>query len=121
MESHIVFKMLGDETRLRMMMLMKERPMCVCEFEQILDMKQARLSKQLMNLREHGLVSNERIGLRVFYDLSEEIKNSQGLMTYLDTLTSGCDQLKMDALNLVRFDLEVDTSNFVCHSVKKEN
>jgi ArsR family transcriptional regulator len=109
--------MLGDETRLRMMMLIKKRPICVCELEQLLTMKQARISKQLMNLREHDLVQTNRQGLRVFYELSDELKNNKALLTYLEELESECGQLKIDQENLLRFDNEVDTTNFVCKTL----
>jgi ArsR family transcriptional regulator len=120
MESHLIFKMLGDETRLRIIMIIKERQICVCELEQILDMKQARISKQLMSLRENGLVISKRVGLRVFYELSEEFVSSKGLMTYLDEIVDGCNQLVVDKINLNKFDETVDTKDFVCQTMRSE-
>ena len=114
MHSHVVFKMLGDETRLRLIMLIRLRPICVCELEDILEMKQARISKQLMKLREEGMVTANKVGLRVFYALADDLKDDTVLMRYLADLKNQCTTLQKDYNTHMRYTNETDTSCFVC-------
>lgn len=62
-----VLKALSDETRLRMLMLIEEQELCVCEVMQILDMHQSRVSRHLNILRDAGLAKTRRQGTWMFY------------------------------------------------------
>ncbi len=66
-----VFKILSDETRLRVVMLLFKERLCVCQLSGILDLPQPRVSKALSKLRDVGLVSDERQDRFVFYSLSK--------------------------------------------------
>ena len=70
-----VFKALSDETRIRLLKLLFERELCVCELMQTLDMTQSRVSRNLGILREAGLVKDRRDGLWVFYSLNRKSFN----------------------------------------------
>jgi len=70
-----VFKALSDETRIRLLKLLCERELCVCELMQALDMTQSRVSRNLGILREAGLVKDRRDGLWVFYSLDRKSFN----------------------------------------------
>ena len=72
-----VFKILSDETRLRILMLLMEKELCVCEIEAALDMAQSRVSHQLRNLKNVGLIKDRREGTWVYYSL-----NSNGLDSF---------------------------------------
>jgi ArsR family transcriptional regulator len=67
-----VFKLLSDETRLRILMLLYREPLCVCELVGILDVPQPRISKNLAKLRDLGLVEDERREKFVFYVLKKD-------------------------------------------------
>lgn len=64
-----IFKLLSDETRLRIIMLLLQQDLCVCELSGILDVPQPRVSKNLSKLRDMSLVIDERKEKFVFYSL----------------------------------------------------
>jgi ArsR family transcriptional regulator len=67
-----VFKALSDETRLRMLKLLFERELCVCEIMQALEVSQSRASRNLGILRDAGLLKDRRDGQWVHYSLNKE-------------------------------------------------
>lgn len=67
-----IFKALSDETRLRVMKLLQERELCVCELIQVLQMSQPRISRHLSVLKNAGLVDDRREGKWVYYSLAKE-------------------------------------------------
>jgi ArsR family transcriptional regulator, arsenate/arsenite/antimonite-responsive transcriptional repressor len=62
-----IFKALADPTRLRIMLLLQVRELCVCELTYILGMEQSRVSHQMQILREAGLVEDLRQGRWMIY------------------------------------------------------
>lgn len=65
-----VFKALGDENRLAiMLMIRQEEELCVCELTEALDASQPSISRYLAQLREQGLLEDERRGQWVYYRL----------------------------------------------------
>lgn len=69
------FNLLSDETRLRcLLLLLKEKELCVCEFIHILESIQPKISRHLSLLRTSGLVLDERRGQWVYYRLNEGIQ-----------------------------------------------
>jgi DNA-binding transcriptional ArsR family regulator len=70
-----VFKALSDETRIRLLKLLQQRELCVCELMQALNMTQSRVSRNLGILKDAGLVKDRRDGLWVHYSLNEESFN----------------------------------------------
>jgi len=66
-----LFRALSDETRLRIMVLLSEKELCVCQIEAALDLPQAKVSRHLTVLRYAGLVKDRREGLWIYYSLSE--------------------------------------------------
>jgi ArsR family transcriptional regulator len=61
------FKVLSDPTRLRIVLLLMEKDLCVCELMFILRMEQSRLSHQLRALRNAGMVEDVREGRWMIY------------------------------------------------------
>jgi len=70
-----VFKALSDETRIRLLKLLQQRELCVCELMQALNMTQSRVSRNLGILKDAGLVKDRRDGLWVHYSLNEDSFN----------------------------------------------
>ncbi len=54
------FKALGEPTRLKILRLLAEQELCVCELEEILEMSQPRVSQHLKVLKQAGLVKERR-------------------------------------------------------------
>lgn len=65
-----LLKILGDVTRIRLLLLLREEPLSVVELQQIMDMGQSRISSHLGLLRQAGLVIDRREGKRSFYSLA---------------------------------------------------
>ncbi|MBN2468897.1 MAG: metalloregulator ArsR/SmtB family transcription factor [Deltaproteobacteria bacterium] len=70
-----IFQALSDETRLRVMKLLQERELCVCELIQVLEMSQPRISRHLSVLKNAGLVNDRREGKWVYYSLKKGAEN----------------------------------------------
>jgi ArsR family transcriptional regulator len=69
-----VFKALSDATRLRLVLLLMERDLCVCELVFILKMEQSRISHQLRVLRDADLVEDVREGRWMIYRIPGEAR-----------------------------------------------
>ena len=66
------FKALSDPTRLRIiLLLLRQRELCVCEITHVLGMEQSRVSHQMRILRHAGLVEDNREGRWINYRISE--------------------------------------------------
>ena len=66
------FKVLSDETRLRIMVLLFHNELCVCQLTGITGILQPNVSKHLAKLRDIGLVKDERKEQYTFYSLNIE-------------------------------------------------
>jgi SAM-dependent methyltransferase len=64
-----VYKLLGDETRLRVLALLQHHELAVGEIQKILGIGQSTLSSQLALLKEQDLVASRKEGQKVFYRL----------------------------------------------------
>ena len=74
-EIAIIFKALSDDTRLRVIKLLQERELCVCELMQVLDMSQPRISRHMSVLKNAGFVDDRREGKWVHYFLCNGTDN----------------------------------------------
>ena len=66
------YKIFGDQTRLRILDALLNKPLCVNEISELLDMTQSAISHQLKNLRASNLVKADKIGKNVYYSISDE-------------------------------------------------
>jgi ArsR family transcriptional regulator len=64
-----IYQCFCDRTRLRILHLLTQSPLCVCHFQEILGEPQVKISKHLAYLRERGLVEVEREGNWMIYSL----------------------------------------------------
>ena len=86
------YKLLSDETRLRILLLLRKQKLCVCQLCGILEESQPKVSKQLAKLRDLDIISDERSEQYVFYYLSTD--NSLYLKT-LDNISENLDNYKI--------------------------
>jgi ArsR family transcriptional regulator len=66
------FKALSDETRLRILALLSNGEMCVCDLMAILDLPQSTVSRHLAYLRNAGWVEDRRRGVWMYYRLCDD-------------------------------------------------
>lgn len=67
-----LFKMFGDSTRIRILYVLSEAEVCVCDLAEALNMTQSAISHQLKILKQSKLVKNRRDGKSIFYSLADE-------------------------------------------------
>ena len=67
-----LFKIFGDSTRIRILYVLFEEEMCVCDIARVLNMTQSAISHQLRLLKQNKLVKNRRDGKTVFYSLADD-------------------------------------------------
>jgi ArsR family transcriptional regulator, arsenate/arsenite/antimonite-responsive transcriptional repressor len=67
-----IFKALSDETRLRIIKLLEQGELCVCDIVAALDMVQPKVSFHLSTLKEAGLIKDRKQGKWTHYSLSDK-------------------------------------------------
>ncbi len=63
-------KALGDETRIRAVLALRDYELCVCQIVELLELAPSTISKHLQILKEAGLVESRKKGRWVYYRLS---------------------------------------------------
>lgn len=66
-----LFKVFGDSTRIRILFVLFEAEVCVCDLAKVLNMTQSAISHQLRILKANKLVNSRRDGKSVFYSLAD--------------------------------------------------
>ena len=67
-----LFKVFGDSTRMRILFVLFEAEVCVCDLAEALGMTVSAISHQLKILKQSKLVKSEKKGRSVFYSLADE-------------------------------------------------
>lgn len=67
-----LFKVFGDSTRIRILFVLFEAEVCVCDLAEALQMTQSAISHQLRILKQSKLVKSRREGKSVFYSLADD-------------------------------------------------
>lgn len=67
-----LFKIFGDSTRIKILYVLFEAEMCVCDIAQLLRMTDSAISHQLRILKQARLVKFRKEGKSVFYSLADE-------------------------------------------------
>ena len=66
------YKVLGDPTRLKIVMALAGGEMCVCDLAAFLDLTESAVSHQLRRLRDMALIKKRREGQILFYSLDDD-------------------------------------------------
>ena len=66
-----LFKVFGDSTRIRILFVLFEAEVCVCDLAEALHMTQSAISHQLRILKQNKLVNSGREGKSIFYSLAD--------------------------------------------------
>lgn len=66
------FKVIGDNTRARILFALDSNEMCVCDIANVLNMTKSAVSHQLSVLRDERIVKCNRVGKEVYYSLDDE-------------------------------------------------
>lgn len=66
------FKVVGDETRMKILCTIAEKEMCVNDIAETVEMTKSAVSHQLKLLKTEGLVKARREGKNIFYSLDDQ-------------------------------------------------
>ena len=67
-----LFKVFGDTTRIKILYVLFESELCVCDIAEILGMSQSAVSHQLRIIKQAKLIKNRRDGKTVYYSLADD-------------------------------------------------
>lgn len=67
-----LYKVFADSTRIKILYVLFESEMCVCDIAQLIEMSQSAISHQLRVLKQAKLVKFRREGKTVFYSLADD-------------------------------------------------
>ncbi len=104
-----LFKLLADETRLRVLMLIHQDRLCVCELCGILEEPQPKISKILSKLRDMDLVIDERKEKFIFYSLRDTNPLLNNSLDFLLTNITDYPRLALDNERLKHKELHIDS------------
>jgi ArsR family transcriptional regulator len=69
-----LLKIISEENRLRILCIIRQGKHCVCEIMEHVDLSQSLISHHLKDLKDAGIVTDEKQGLRVYYSLTDKGK-----------------------------------------------
>ena len=96
------FKALSEETRLRIMMLLTQGELCVCDLMFVLDEPQSKVSRHLAYLKHSGLTNSKRAGVWMHYCLKEPVDDvHRAQLDFLKGQLSHLPQFRMDREKLL--------------------
>ncbi len=102
---------LADETRWRMVQLVLNEPLCVCELADILDMPQSSVSSHMQVIKKAGLLDSEKCEKWIYYRVSANHRHLLQTMGEFFEVSPASDAvLKADAKNAVKRLAERDES-----------
>lgn len=108
-ENALLFKALGDETRLKMIGLLKHGELCVCDLMEVLELPQSTASRHLAYLKNSGWVVGTRRGKWMYYKIHPDLPRSPVHGSIIDYV-SRLDGLQAEKQKLHTYLKEKDTS-----------
>ena len=95
------FKGLSDRSRLRILNLLLHGELCGCDIQYVMGTSQPNVSRHLIYLKNCGLVTDRRVGYRVFYSLAEHKQGTlAGLFEFLGKAFKTEETLRKDTQKL---------------------
>lgn len=79
-----LLKITSEETRLKILCILKDGEHCVCEIMEHINSSQSLISHHLKDLKEAGIIVDEKRGLNVFYSLTVKGKRVTDLLFKID-------------------------------------
>jgi len=89
-----IFKALGDKTRLRIVMMLKVKPMCVCEIREIIGSSMSTISNHLKILKEADIINFQKEDRYINYELNNTNEIMQKVLVILDDLND--EEIQLD-------------------------
>ena len=104
-----IFKALSDPNRLRILKMLENGSLCVCEIRDVLNLANSTVSKHLSLLRDAGFILNEKNGKWVYYKLNQKAEEPhvKSLMKLMHEWMNDEDMIKADKRKLVKVDRNI--------------
>jgi ArsR family transcriptional regulator, arsenate/arsenite/antimonite-responsive transcriptional repressor len=101
-----IFKSLSDPNRIRIVKMLAERELCMCEIRSVLDLSNSTVSKHLTILRDAGLVLDTKDGKWVNFRLNDKSVHPfvRSLIVLIKKSFDDDDEIQEDAVKLRRVD-----------------
>jgi ArsR family transcriptional regulator len=116
MEASEIYKCIADPQRLRILNLLEAGSLCVCHLQELLNVPQVKMSKQLAAMKQLGLIESHREGTWMIYSLAEPTHGLIHLnLTYLrEAECADCNQLQDDLTDRGRLILRITEADIEC-------
>ncbi len=99
-----LFRALADPNRLRIVNILSETSICVCDLQAVLNLSQPFISRHLAYLRRAGMVRDRREGPRVCYSLAFDSPTLQALRVFLREVQPAPKDFRSDLETLNRLE-----------------
>lgn len=90
------FKALGDETRVKMIGLLKNKELCVCDLMEVLELPQSTASRHLSYLKNSGWITGKREGKWMYYKLIRELHHIPHLRAMVEYISELPEIIELD-------------------------
>lgn len=103
-----VFKAVADPNRIRILKMLQQKTMCVCELSVVLGITQPSVSRHLAMMKDAGLVTDERNGQWINYELCTEKVNPYApvIMEHIKSWINDKPRIKEDAAKIKHLNRE---------------
>ena len=78
-----IFKAMSDSNRLRILMSLHDRELCVCQIIELLQLAPSTVSKHLLILKQAGVLKSHKNGRWIYYTISDDLTDEQCSMLSL--------------------------------------
>ena len=98
LETTKIFGSLSDKNRLRILIMLLRKPLCVCEITAVLKLSASTVSNHLSILKDTGFLLDEKVGKWVNYSINRETKDPkiQQILLLLPMWLNTDEQIIMD-------------------------
>ena len=120
MKSITFLKSISNETKLRLVSLLLENELCVCELEEITNIRQVNISKNLSSLKDAGIVDVRRDKQRGFYFLTDAFLSYHHLVEHIRLLRMEEPKLQHDYKEFLQHEDVKDENIYVCRAFRNE-
>lgn len=113
-----VMKALSDETRMRILNVLKDNDLCVCELEEVLDISQSNVSRHLSKLTTAKILDYYKVAKYVYYKINENtIREYPFVKEIIEEHSTKIKQCNRDFENLKLYKESLKS----CNDLEKEN
>ena len=120
-----IIKAMADENRLRILMALRGKELCVCTLTELLDLAPSTTSKHLSVLKQARLIESVKDGKFVYYRLTMEGSSNYPLagpaLAWLESSLENSPQVRTDAAMLQTIIEKGEQSSLDCNAANKDH